>query len=566
MVRNARQATVHLGMNERVSDLVNRLRYPEAVGELVLSNCIATEPAELCKQLGRCAALRFLRCVSSVLRPSQLLQLTLEKLPRLERLELSLVVDAVVDSEIGNVRKMASQSEGLTPSHDLRQMYVEVGGDRNFELLRELLMFYPKLTQLHVHFVRGCLSEAVLRCYRVVEKLPGLEKYTFTSELAASLPTPDVPMFSRALRISAAMCDNFCHERSSASNNIFEMNKLVRSDRARIFPSQLVVLAVYNELTVGYFRLVSSRNVWANVRELCFLLLPPDACIEFYPTVGTVFRKDLNKLFYVLRQCIAELNLSSFHFRLDFDLASLLGDRLPNLNAFSVPPCAFPSQSAVRRLEAICPRLRDLDVRLEKRRGHFRCRSCELLRDQPPSRPAASSSSRNCGIARLTLCGVPSNVLQWFVDCYRAAVKLRLAEWCLVENLQCRDLFRLLGDNSAIHCLVLKHQHLPISDEHLQASLSRLTSLQHLCLLTSMQVSDVDATKFAHEIAAHARGLKSVHMHYTRDDAESEKRVTWLRRRRKLELLLDRPCFGCCSTATFIGLMKPVNRNCDLDL
>ncbi|XP_037522881.2 uncharacterized protein LOC119400035 [Rhipicephalus sanguineus] len=567
MARNSKQATVHLSMNESVSDLVNRLRFPEAVGELVLSNCIATEPAELCEQIGRCAALRLLRCVSSVLRPSQLLQLTLGKLPRLERLELSLVADAAVDSEIGNVREMASQSEGVTPSHDLREMYVEVGGDRNFDLLQELLKFYPKLTELHVHFVRGYLSESVVRCYRIVEELPGLETFTFTSELAASLPTPDVPWFSGVLTVYAAMCDNFRHERSCASKNIFELDKLRRRTGTVFLPSQLVVLAVADsDLWGDCFSLASSRKVWTNVRELCFLLLQPNACVEFHQEARSAYCGGLKKLFRVVRESIAELNLSSFHFPLDFDLASQLGVRLPNLNAFSVPPCAFPSHSDVRRFEKICPRLQDLDVRLEKRRGHFRCRSCELLRDQPPSRAAASSSSRNSGIARLTLCGVPSNVLRWFVECYGAAVKLRLAEWSPVESLQCSDLLRLLGKKSAVHCLVLKHQHLPISDEHLQANLFRLTSLQHLCLLTSMQISDVDASKFAHEIAACARGLKCVHMHYRRDDAESEKRVTWLRGQHELEPLLDRPCFGCCSTATFIGLLKPVNRKCDADL
>ncbi|KAL1415045.1 hypothetical protein MTO96_006993 [Rhipicephalus appendiculatus] len=522
MAGNASKATVRLSMNEKVSDLVNHLRFPEAVGELVLRNCIASEPAELCEQISRCPILRILRCCANVLRPSQLLQLTLQQLPRLERLELSLVVDAAVDSEIGNLRGLASQSAGVIPSHGLRQMYVEVGGHRNFELLQELLKFYPKLTELHVHYVRGDLSDAVLRYHRLLEELLlPLELFTFTSELTASLPTPDAPMLSPALRIYAAMCDNFRHEPFDSCTTNFELDILMGSDRATILPSQLAVLAIYSELMAEQFRVAGIRNVWTHVRELCILLLPPDACVEFYPTAGPAFREDLD------------------------------------------------SQAVVRSLAASCRRLRDLDVRLERRRGHFRCRSCELLRDQeipqPPSRAATLSSSRNSGITGLTLCGVPSNVLLWFIDCYGDAVKLRLSEWSVVKSLQCSHLCRLLGENN-IRCLVLKHQHLPISDKHLQASLCHLTSLQHLCLLTSMQVSDVEATKFAREISTRARGLQCVHMHYRHDADGPEQRVTWLRGHRRSGLLRDRPCFGCCSTATFIGLVKPVNRDCDADL
>ncbi|KAL1473139.1 hypothetical protein MTO96_022518 [Rhipicephalus appendiculatus] len=61
--------------------------------------------------------------------------------------------------------------------------------------------------------------------------------------------------------------------------------------------------------------------------------------------------------------------------------------------------------------------------------------------------------------------------------------------------------------------------------------------------------------------------LKCVHIHYRNCIADkSEQRVTWLRRRRDPGLLQEVPCFACCSTATFIGLVKPVNRDCEIDV
>ncbi|XP_037270242.2 uncharacterized protein LOC119161833 [Rhipicephalus microplus] len=573
MARNASKATVRLTLNQSVSDLVNQLRFPEAVIELVLNNCIANEPAQLCKQISRCPLLRILRCCANVLQPSQLLQLTLEQLPRLERLELSLVNDAAFDSEIRHVRGYTSQSSDIISCHGLREMYVEVGGHRNFEVLQELLKFYPELTDLHVHYVWGDLWNAVSRCQCIVEKHHNqLKTFTLTSELTASPPTLDGPIYSRADGIYAAICDNFRYQTSSSCTTTFKLDELMSTDRTTILPSQLSVLATYSGRMVESFRFAITRNVWEHVRQLSILLLPRDPCVEFHAMVRHEFREDIARFFHVVLQYVAELNLNSLHFALDFDFIGLLGDRLHSLHALSVPPCAFPNQSAVRHLAASCHRLRDLDVRLEKRRGHFRCHSCELLQKQgnaqPPSYPAtlsSSSSSQKSAITGLTLCGVPSNVLLWFVDCYRDAVKLRLAEWFFVKSLQFNHLCRLLGKNG-IRCLVLKHQHLPITYEYLQASLASMTSLQHLCLLTSMQVSDIDATKCCLEIAVRATKLQYVHMHYKHDADGSEQRLTWLRRRRKFELLRDRPCLGCCSTATFIGLVKPLNRDCDAGL
>ncbi|KAL1472157.1 hypothetical protein MTO96_039500 [Rhipicephalus appendiculatus] len=135
MAVNAVVGIVCLSMNEQVSDLVQQLDALNtcAITELVLRNCLLGEPAEL-----------------------TLLKLMLERLQYLQQLEFSLIQDpdALVDFEIECMHTIALQMRDVIRYHSLRRLYVEVGGDRNFELVSELLVLCPNLTELHVHVGR----------------------------------------------------------------------------------------------------------------------------------------------------------------------------------------------------------------------------------------------------------------------------------------------------------------------------------------------------------------------------------------------------------------------------
>ncbi|KAL1470393.1 hypothetical protein MTO96_024329 [Rhipicephalus appendiculatus] len=498
----AEEVTARIRMNEGVSDFVRRLMNPVDVVELVLRNCVVKEPAELITLIaliGRCVRLRRLYCASCALPPSELLQ-------------------RAPDCEILNVNRIASR---LSRS-SLRRLYVEVGGDHNFKLLRELLRFYASLTELHVHVVRGgTFANAVSECLSLHDSLVQLESFTFTSELP--LPFPYEPDFTSAFSVIVAVCANLRHKMSDASWSCLELRQIANQDQVWNLTQQLVVVAVMNDETEELFRAASRRHLWTHH--------------------------------------VVELNLSTFHVGPDLDLMELLQEgTLNRLQAFSAPPCAFRSQSDVRRLEASCPNLLDLDVRVQRSQGHFRCASCELLiRDegtvQPPSNPGTPYFRHN-GIARLTLCDVSSDALLWFLECYGGALTLRLVNWSYFESPHYGRLCEHLGGNAAIRCLVIQHHHLPIGDEGLQASLSRMTSLRHLCLLTLMPVSNIDALSILHQIIARAGQLTCVHIHYIADG--SEQRMTWLRRGDDGVVSRGAPCFACCSTATFIGMVKPV--------
>ncbi|KAL1483121.1 hypothetical protein MTO96_002190 [Rhipicephalus appendiculatus] len=525
MAAIANEVTVRVCMNERVSDLVRRLDAlnPDTVSELVLTNFFVGRPSML---QANCSSL------------------ILEQLQHLEHLELSLVEDfeAVVDSEINNVRRLlATETQDVAVTHRLRRMYVEVGGvDRNFELLRELLAFCPDLTELHVNLVRGNFSNALSQCRRLHDDIVELGTFVFTSEV--SVPFAYEPDSSSAFVNCATPCANLRHQRRSGDSwSCVELDHLPHSPH-RGLPSQVVVVALVTDSTAESFRLASRRKYWTHVRELCILLLPLAPSIKFYPIVDAAYRDDLRRFFSVALEHVVELNLTSFHFHPDLDPMELLPEEtLKPLHAFSAPPCVFPSAG-----------------------GQFNCASCEPVLNkktiEPP--PDTVTSVVRSGVARLTVCDVPAHVQLWFLECCQVAVRVRLIEWPVsTRKLGYGYLRAGLRGNSAIRCLVLRHEELGVKDRQLQASLSRITTLQHLCLLTSSRVSHADASSFAVDFIAHMGQLKFLHMHYV---CGSEQRVTWLRGEpRDGVLWQDRPCFACCSTATYIGLVKPINRDCE---
>ncbi|KAL3224728.1 hypothetical protein MRX96_049423, partial [Rhipicephalus microplus] len=464
MTGSANEVTVRLSMNEGVSDLVRRLdaTNTNTICELVLTNCFVSRPALLCAQIGRCVRLRGLRCVACPLQPSQLLQLMLKQLRHLQYIELSLVEDLkeVVDSQISNVRRIATETQGVAVTHSLRQMYVEVAGvDRNFELLRKLLTFCPDLTELHVHLVWGDFLNALSQCRQLHDDVVTLETFVFTSEV--SIPIPYQPVPSSEFTNCATLCANVRHQkRPEDSWSCVELDHIPHGG----LPSQVAVVAVITDSIGESFCLASHRKYWTNVRELCLLLLPLAPSSMFYPIVDAAYHDILRQFFSVALEHVVELNLTSFHFHPDLDLVARLPEgTLKTLRAFSAPPCVFPSQSAVRRLLTVCSDLRELDVRIDRRGGQLRCVACEPIRHNKviEAAPDDATSVVRSGVVRLTVCNVPAHVQLWFLECCQAAVKVRLIEWPVITKKQSYGYLRAgLRGNSAIHCLVLQHKEL----------------------------------------------------------------------------------------------------------
>ncbi|KAL3236894.1 hypothetical protein MRX96_022148 [Rhipicephalus microplus] len=270
MAESGEGVTAFLGMNEDVSDLVRRLVNPAAVTELVLRNHVVPQPEKLLELIGRCVRLRRLHCASS---------------------NLSLVgtFAANADGEIWNLHRIASRRAAIVLSRScLRRLYVEVGGDHNFELLRELLGFYPRLTELHVHVVRGgnLLESPLSVCLHLHDSLLKLESFTFTSELP--LPFPYEPDLNSPFSVIAAVCANLRHKWSDASWSSLGLLEIANSDQISALPPQMIIVAVLNDETERLFSAASRPRLWTHVRQLCLLLLTPNAEELFFTLLQAV--------------------------------------------------------------------------------------------------------------------------------------------------------------------------------------------------------------------------------------------------------------------------------------
>lgn len=566
--RKNAEMVLRLRANQRACDLAQKLNEVDAasdVHELDLTNCILADPDELSTHVGRCSGLQCLRCVACSLKPSDLFRLVLERLPRLAQVELSLVAKGSMDSEIRKVRQMFSQVQGSL-AVNLLHMYAEVGGYENFVLLSLFLRFCPNLTNLHVHVVHGVFWNALLECRNILQEHVLLQTLTFTSDLPASIQLePSAPFeFTNC----GAICANVSHHRQSDSWSCTRLVDLaVGNLESLTLPPQLVVFAVHEaNLTPDWIRLATSRHDWTLVRQFCLLLHPADSDSAAYPTAGGTYRESLREFFSTAIPHVVELNVGSFHFGADNDFTVLLQEgRLQSLKALCVPPCGLCHQSALRRLALSCPNLEDLDVRTYRRGSLVTCAACEggfcTEPEEDTNESHTSSPFIRNKLARLTLSDVPRLISLWFLEHCRA-VSLRLAD-CL-SPMQC-DYVRLgeLLTDAWPRYLVLRLNALPFTERFIRDTLSRITSIQYLCIISAIPVAEDVAETCVRSLTVRLANLRCLHVHYRNATNSPEHRVTWMRQEGAVGggvVVRDRPCF-LCSTATFIGLIKPRNRD-----
>ncbi|XP_070380123.1 uncharacterized protein [Dermacentor albipictus] len=335
-------------------------------------------------------------------------------------------------------------------------------------------------------------------------------------------------------------------------------------------PQQLVLVAVHHAegFTPEWFSLAGFGHFWTNVRQLCLLLFPAQPSDGVYATAGAAYRDSLRDFISSKLQQVVELNISAFHFGPDLELTALLQDgTLRHLRSLSAPPCGIRRPSALRRLAQLCPEFKELDVRIERQDSFVRCAVCEgefLLDHEDMLEMCDSAPVFHNALARLTLSDVHVRFFLWFVEAC-PAVSVRLSDCPSPSHPDCPSLGQRLARNSSLRCLVLRHHVLPFGDACLLENISRIRHLQYLCLLSAAPLQDNDAAESLQAFSARLKPhIKCVHVHYRSSTDGIEKRITWMKRAGDPTggvLIRDGPCLLYCSTATFIGLSKPLNRD-----
>ncbi|XP_065292437.1 uncharacterized protein [Dermacentor albipictus] len=558
---------VRLRANERACALEQRLNEVDAsadVHELDLTNCIFADPDKLSVLISKCTGLRYLRCVACSLRSSDLFRLIFDWLPNLVQVEFSLVARTGVDSEVREVLDLVPRIRE-SPVRNLRRAYVEVGGYENFKLLSLLVRLCPNLAELRVHLVHGVFWNALLECRDILRDYVVSQTFVFTSEVPASIQHElTVPI---ELTNCAAICANVSWDRRSDSWNCTRFIDLALFNQDGLtLPSQMIVFAVHEgNLTPEWIYRAAGKHVWSEVRQLCLVLYPAERHSAAYPTAGGNYRQSLRELLTAV-QHIVELNVSSFHFRADNDFTAMLEEvRLPSLRALCAPPCGFCHRFALRRLALSCPNLEDLDVRFDRQGSLARCAACDGGFCTEPEEDMDGSHANGpflrIKLVGLTLSDVPRLISMWFLEHCRA-VTVRLAD-CL-SSMFCdyERMGELLIDARPRH-LVLKLHSLPLSENFFLSKLIHITSLQYLAILLADPMAEDVAEMCVSTLTTRLPDLRCLHVHYPSTSGGTEQRVTWMRQEGTAEgggVVCDRPCF-LCSTATFIGLIKPINRD-----
>ncbi|KAH6943098.1 hypothetical protein HPB50_016002 [Hyalomma asiaticum] len=567
--------TLSLHPDQRIDILDERLKEiggPSAVKELDLTNCVLVRPDRVFSFIEELTCLQSLRCLSCLLRPRDLLKLLLQRLPHLVEVEFTLVLESGAETEFWHLHKIRKQggSASLVPA--LRRMYVEVGYDENFQILRMFLRSCPKLDDLHVHFVHGNFWKALLECHAFLAEHASLETFTFTSEQRESSHHD----WFTPLRFTscAALCANVNGKKSTEPWNCFRLHQLALDGvERRVLPSQLVavVVDVMGGLMAESIRIASVLHDWTHVRQLCLVLFPAESTsVSCYPTAGGRYRDSLLHFFSKALVNLVELNVSSFHFGAGMELTDMLRDgSLKHLRSLSASPCGLRLPSSVHRLAKHCRDLDELDVRVERKGSFQRCAACDDFVADPSYALLSSGDIVPAfpdGLTRLTLSGLHGYGCLWFIKACGPTTTIRLSDCSAPWRGNYILLLQTLSDNDLLACLVLEHEHLDFTDTSLLNNLADLIYLEHLYLLSAKRLSDDVVENSLRRLCPSLPDLECLHVHYRVDDAGGcDSRMTWLRReitgtRCKYTVVKNSPCLKFCSTATFIGLAKPLNR------
>ncbi|KAL1479126.1 hypothetical protein MTO96_052117 [Rhipicephalus appendiculatus] len=463
--------------------------------------------------------------------------------------------------------QQASELAHPTRVYVLRRLYAEIAYDGNFRHLSALLSLCHYVKHVHVHLVHGCSRHAIRRCRDIIEKLGDLESFTFTSELPSCRPLELPYDFVKC----AAVCGNVTYQKSTDTWTCVRIHDLECCEPSNL-PYQLVVAVVYSKEGPAseWVRMAKLEHIWAKVRQLCIMPFPEHA-LKFSDTKAEIkYLESLCLFFGTALSNVVELNINSLHFDPNLDFAKVLQDEsLENLLALSVAPCSLRRPSSLRRLAQICPNLADLDVRFDRKGRILECTGCKAEfifepEDTVGKREGTTKALFPNGLARLTLSDVPVSACLWFIESCSPTATVRLCEFPSSSSPEYARWCLALANTSTPSCVILRHER--IEEIILMAQRSPFLRLEHLYILSSACLPEDVANRFVHALHKSLPRLQYLHIHYKKRLADAiDERITWMRGSRSERggdaLVRNGPCIQSCSTATFIGLAKPLNRN-----
>ncbi|KAH6931573.1 hypothetical protein HPB50_025462 [Hyalomma asiaticum] len=546
------------------------------VGKLTLTNCVVADPDDLLRCVMRCTELRMLYCLSSGIRLKHLVDYVLPALKNLSHLEFTL-------DKREDVEELSTTSHNIrtcdTLSESINYLYVEVAGSSRTELVTEMISRLPNVFELHVHILRGKLSDLVSIIEGAWRESAHILCLKITSEVPPEVqrePRDDVPSDGPRFGDYANVCGNLLLRRDPPTRNCFRLRDLaVRTDRLHPIEPVIVVVNI-DETTPIHVQMgdAGTKNEWYDVHSLSLVLVGPDGpFLQEVARAGESFHSGLVSFLDQFRSkstaisSLKELNVSSFHFREDLDFTEVLSEAgLTALTALSVTPCGISHPGALQRLAATCTQLEDLDIRIYTNyRKCFRCW-------QPLSLCPVAASQLSLNRGRLTFSNVMDIYSLHFLSVCQIS-ELRMSGMCSDPRKRVKDVIAAVRQNESLRSLVLNFFGI-VFDQDFTESLAMLLALRFLCLQTPMPHDIFTVRSFMETVTTSSPMLEVMHVHFTHNETGSTQRYTWVRKAESVEelrsaeappgpvqgdLFTDRPCV-ICSTQTYIGLVKPHNR------
>ncbi|KAH7977606.1 hypothetical protein HPB49_002953 [Dermacentor silvarum] len=554
------RAAANINATELAERLLQDLAVTSQLLELDLTDCVALDRHWVHEYIGWCHNVLHLRCIACPLIPSLLMQTLRRRLWKLQHIEFTLTTPPDdFDRQLKELQQLGSSYQVAT----VRRVYVELDGELNCMLLRSLLTYFPLMQDLHVHLLSGSFRDAVQVIREILQDSLFLETFTFSSEVSSTMQ--QVPGDGADILVWLFVCGNVTFWQSGELCSYTRLRDLATIPECGYLPSQLLLVVEHDEVLVnGRIGDAIYRHDWSYVCCLCLVLFPGQTLSTTYPRADGVYLDPLREFMRVLEH-VVELNVSSFHFGPGLDLVQLLQyGALRFLQALSAPPCGLRHPFALRRLAQLCRNLEDLDVRLDRQGRFDECSTCNLDFCFDSDDLAALHQdvpSYRCGLHRLTLSDVPALASLRFLE-RSQVVELRLSSCIEPSHPDFQDIGEVLSKNASLRYLVLKDSDLPFGSTSMLSNIRQVQSLEYLCLVSAVLLDSHVADMHIKELANKLPRLRCLHAHYRDKDDELEKRITWMRRDDADEdgiLVENSPCV-LCSTATFIGLVKPRNR------
>lgn len=553
------RAPANINATELAEWLLQDLAVTSQLLELDLTDCVALDRHWVHEYIGWCHNVLRLRCIACPLIPSLLMQTLRRRLWKLQDIEFTLTPPDDFDRQLKELQRLGSSYQVAT----VRRVYVELDGELNCMLLWSLLKYFPLMQHLHIHLLSGSFREVVHVIQGILQDSLFLETFTFTSEVPSTMQ--QVPGDGADFFVWSFVCGNATFWQSGEFCSYARLRDLATIPECGYLPSPLLLVVEHDEeLVNGRIGDAIYRHDWSSVCCLCLVLFPGQTLSTTYPRADGVYLDPLRELMRVLEH-VVELNVSSFHFGPGLDLVQLLQyGALRFLQALSAPPCGLRHPFALRRLAQLCRNLKDLDVRLDRQGRFDECSTCNLDFCFDSDDLAALHQdvpSYRCGLHRLTLSDVPALASLRFLE-RSQVVELRLSSCIQPSHPDFQDIGEVLSKNASLRYLVLKDSDLPFGSTSMLTNIEQVQSLEYLCLVSAVLLDSHVADMHVKELVNKLPRLHCLHVHYRNKDDELEKRITWMRRDDADEdgiLVENSPCV-LCSTATFIGLVKPRNR------